>query len=391
MESEPILEAILQNQDENAGTTNDLLEKVLEVTADNNHEDLLDKQLEVQAETLDTVKKMAENPLAVDIKVNGADTVGYTGPEGKQGVQGEMGPEPTDERLIALITPLIPEPKDGKDADEEVIIEKILEEITPMIPTPEAVALLVPRPKDGKNGEKGQDGVDGKQGKAGKDGSPDTPKQVKDKLLKEGLSYKELKDTPDVDFLEQRIQKVSSKTVSLRELDDVNLTGLTQTNGKYDLGNGSSGGTWTTYVPTITGVTSNPTKGTVTVDQASYFVLGKMMTINYFYKQTALGAAGSGAYKFSIPAGYTVDTTKLTTYSSQSAGYANNIGATVVGTALVNNGSQGLPSIAFVGDSTNIVIGIYIAINDMRLISDAIIALSGATVQYSFSVTIPII
>jgi hypothetical protein len=30
----------------------------------------------------------------------------------------------------------------------------------------------------------------------------------------------------------------SSKTVSLVELDDVNLTGLTQTNGKYNLGSG---------------------------------------------------------------------------------------------------------------------------------------------------------
>jgi len=41
----------------------------------------------------------------------------------------------------------------------------------------------------------------------------------------------------------QRLQKVASKTVSLTELDDVNLNGLTQTNGKYDLGSGGGGTT----------------------------------------------------------------------------------------------------------------------------------------------------
>jgi L-lactate utilization protein LutC len=55
----------------------------------------------------------------------------------------------------------------------------------------------------------------------------------------------ELKKEIDETFNNQnaKIMSRSSKTVSLTELDDVNLDGLTQTNGKYDLGSGSGGGT----------------------------------------------------------------------------------------------------------------------------------------------------
>lgn len=96
----------------------------------------------------------------------------------------------------------------------------------------------------GEKGEKGEDGfgIDGKDGKNGidgKDGSPDTPKQVKEKLLKVGLDYNELDNTPDINkVINIAVAGVrqSSKTVSLTELDDVDYSGLTQTNGKYVLG-----------------------------------------------------------------------------------------------------------------------------------------------------------
>jgi len=65
----------------------------------------------------------------------------------------------------------------------------------------------------------------------GKDGSPDTPEQVKSKLLEVGLDYTELKNAP--------VFKPSSKTVSLTELDDVDLSQATISNGKYVIGGGS--------------------------------------------------------------------------------------------------------------------------------------------------------
>lgn len=79
----------------------------------------------------------------------------------------------------------------------------------------------------------------------GDNGSPDTAEQVRDKLtslpIGERLPYAAIDGTPDIEQI-IRVTRQSSKTVSLVELDDVNLTGLTQTNGKYNLGSGGSGG-----------------------------------------------------------------------------------------------------------------------------------------------------
>lgn len=93
--------------------------------------------------------------------------------------------------------------------------------------------------KRGLKGLKGEKGRDGKDGKDGKDGSSDTPKQVKEKLLSIGLKAEEIKG---IDTIQNRINSISSKTYSLSELDDVNLDGLTITDGKYVLGSGGSGG-----------------------------------------------------------------------------------------------------------------------------------------------------
>jgi hypothetical protein len=139
--------------------------------------------------------------------------------------------------------------EDGQDADEEEIIERVLPVVLEKVPTAEDVAKLIPTPENGKDGRDGKDGIDaigekgekgdkGDKGDDGKDGSPDTAEQVKDKLLSVGIKYDEIQDTPDIP---QIVRNLSSKTVSLSELDDVNLDGLTQTNGKYNLGSGGGG------------------------------------------------------------------------------------------------------------------------------------------------------
>lgn len=98
---------------------------------------------------------------------------------------------------------------------------------------------------DGKDGLDGKDGIDGKNGKDGKDGSPDTREEIKTKLDSfeegEGIDYRKLAHLPDIhQMIRQHHQ--SSKTVSLSELDDVDLTGLDVVDGKYVLGSGSGGG-----------------------------------------------------------------------------------------------------------------------------------------------------
>lgn len=99
----------------------------------------------------------------------------------------------------------------------------------------------------GKDGIDGLDGKDGKNGKNGKDGSPDTPKQVKEKLLKVGIDYSEIDNTPDINKVINIAVagvKQSSKTVSLVELDDIDYSGLSIIDGKYVLGGGTGGATW---------------------------------------------------------------------------------------------------------------------------------------------------
>lgn len=66
---------------------------------------------------------------------------------------------------------------------------------------------------------------------------------------------------------------------------------------------------WKEYPLTITGSTTNPTKGTIHTDKALWRRVGDSMEITYAYRQTTAGTAGNGSYRFSIPAGHTIDLT----------------------------------------------------------------------------------
>lgn len=89
----------------------------------------------------------------------------------------------------------------------------------------------------GKQGPKGVDGIDGIDGKDGKDAQ----EVAVDKLVEEikaSFPVDELKSS--VENVNNRINVVASKTVSLNELDDVILTNVPVINGKYDLGAGTN-------------------------------------------------------------------------------------------------------------------------------------------------------
>ena len=122
---------------------------------------------------------------------------GPEGPQGPQGPQGHQGPEGTPTNLSLRFSTI--EGPRGKDG------------------------------KDGKDGKNGKDGKDGKNGKDGKDGKTPTVKAVENKVI---------------DKIEDKVQRYirASKTVSIKELDDVNLDSVTVTDGKYVLGTGGGGG-----------------------------------------------------------------------------------------------------------------------------------------------------
>lgn len=62
---------------------------------------------------------------------------------------------------------------------------------------------------------------------------------------------------------------------------------------------------------TITGSTSNPTKGTMTRDKIFWRRVGDSVEIRLEYRQSSAGLAGSGIYLFTIPNGFLADTNKV--------------------------------------------------------------------------------
>lgn len=72
-------------------------------------------------------------------------------------------------------------------------------------------------------------------------------------------------------------------------------------------------GEWVSYTPTINGVTTNPTKGATRLELCLYKRDGRDMLLQYLYRQTSGGAAGSGFYLFVLPFSASVDTSLVQT------------------------------------------------------------------------------
>lgn len=98
---------------------------------------------------------------------------------------------------------------------------------------------------DGKNGKNGLDGLDGKNGLDGKDGSPDTAEDIVAKINELPTDEDDFKiDAKHIKNLPKQENRPNAIGVSNKYLDqllDVDLTGVTKTDGKYVLGSGGSG------------------------------------------------------------------------------------------------------------------------------------------------------
>ena len=143
-------------------------------------------------------------------------------PVPKNGAKGNAGEdaEPVDYDKIARViireVKKIPAPKAGKDAT--IDYKKIVKEVVKSIPAQEV----------------------------------ETMEELKARVEKAGVDYKSLDNAPPfekwIDDLSSRVGRgIASKTVSLVELDDIDYSGLTITDGKYVLGSGggsAGGGAW---------------------------------------------------------------------------------------------------------------------------------------------------
>jgi hypothetical protein len=172
---------------------------------------------EIESIAKNVEKLTDKEPESLEIEINGAEMSYYKGEKGDKGDTGEKG----DKGEVGPIGQKGDKGDKGQDGAPG--------SQGPMgIRGPEGERGL-----PGLDGKDGKDGLNGKDGKDGKDGQNATSEGILE-AIKGKLKYNDLTDIPKF--------KQSAKTTSLKELDDVNLTGLTVTNGKYNLGSGGTGG-----------------------------------------------------------------------------------------------------------------------------------------------------
>jgi hypothetical protein len=205
------------------------------------------------------LEQVGDSKTILDININGAEKVEIKGDKGEKGEKPKKGVDYFTPQELSEFTQRIQRairvPQDGKTpikGEDYFTAEEVEGFVNDVISR-----LTVP-----SNGKDGQDAIVDyeyvlgevqkmipkvKNGRDGKDGSPDSPAQVKSKLLEAGLKYEDIKGAP--------VFNQASKTVSLVELDDVDYSGLSISNGKYVLGSGVS----TTEWGDITGTLSDQT------------------------------------------------------------------------------------------------------------------------------------
>mgnify|MGYP001565128371 CR=1 FL=1 len=158
---------------------------------------LLDKIHAIQEELENSINEIKDkfNNTVKEIKENTPDLNKVL-----ESVKGKDGELPTDEYLLSLIRPLIPEPIKGEDGHTPTE-QEILTLIKPFIPkdgkTPtkeeliDLIKPLIPEPRNGK------------------DGASDTAEQIRNKL--EILKGKERLDISAIDGLEEKIKAIPER------------------------------------------------------------------------------------------------------------------------------------------------------------------------------------
>lgn len=140
----------------------------------------------------------------------------------------------------------------------------------------------------------------------------------------------------------------------------------------------------------FTATTTAPTKGANSVDTLYWKRNGDSMEVYVSYNQTGGGSGGSGDYLIQIPTGYSIDTTKITPYTTV-IGNTNWGGSNNVGECYVNNGSSTSVGDVIVYDSTHVrFFTVPNAGGTPGVWSSSFFGLNGSTLFVSAHFTVPI-
>lgn len=152
-------------------------------------------------------------------------------------------------------------------------------------------------------------------------------------------------------------------------------------------------GTWTSYTPVITSTGgTNPTLPTSATITGNYSIQGKTMFLNIRYNAPSItnGVDGTGSYQWSIPAGYTIDTTKASIPSVLTNTSGSGLDGGVVGSGFGRNSTGGNSGGLIVMPLSTTTIGAWFE-PATRLMGASALAMTGASnTTYSFVCQIPI-
>jgi hypothetical protein len=140
---------------------------------------------------------------------------------------------------------------------------------------------------------------------------------------------------------------------------------------------------WQSYVPAIGATTTAPTKGTISRDICFYKLIGNELIMNYQYRQTAAGSAGSGYYLFSLPIGYTAD---MTVIASSTHLYLGTCG---YGLIYTTSSGEIHGHVSLHDDGVNF--RLMRQIDSLGWVSNGVCPLSNADVIYAVQMRIPVV
>jgi len=149
-------------------------------------------------------------------------------------------------------------------------------------------------------------------------------------------------------------------------------------------------GPWQTGgVLTITGTTTNPTKGTTSRDSSWWRRVGDSIELRMEYLQTAAGANGSGDYLIALPTGLQIALSRVAEYSAvEGAGVW--LVPNCVGTCLLGNGTANAVGGVFVHDATTIRLATVNTAPGAGVLGSAYFSLGTTNISISANMTLPI-
>jgi hypothetical protein len=136
---------------------------------------------------------------------------------------------------------------------------------------------------------------------------------------------------------------------------------------------------------TITATTTNPTKGTATIDSAKWRQVGDHYEVEYTYRQTTAGTAGSGEYRFSLPSGIEFDSSIPLSNALDSAGSSTLTVISKIGEGYTSTGgARGSSSIFATTSNTFRVVSLSVFSN-LNVVNNSFYSLNSADLGYSFT------